>query len=91
MDSTKCCGHRETYNMPRSVYENFETKAMGKLCKVSLKNPRMKKEYKAVTGQLKQGVHPVNLSEKSTYVRSTKILVKKPEGRYLVEVSDASA
>ena len=51
----------------------------------------MKKEYKAVTGQLKQGVHPVNLSEKSTYVRSTKILVKKPEGKYLVEVSDASA
>lgn len=91
LDSTKCYAHREAYNMPRSVSENFETNAVKKLCKASLKNPRTKKEYKAVKDLLKQGVHPINLSEKSTYVSPTKVLVKKPEGRYLVEVSDTSA
>lgn len=91
LDSTKCYGHREAYNMPRSVSENFETKAVKKLSKISLKNPRLKKEYKAVKDLLKEGVHPVNLSEKSTYVSPTKVLVKKPEGRYLVDVSDTNA
>jgi hypothetical protein len=73
------------------IEAGFDIVYVGKLCKASLKNPRMKKEYKAVTDQLKQGVHPVNLSERSTYVSPTKVLVKKPEGRYLVEVSDTSA
>jgi len=90
LDSTKCYGHREAYNMPRSVSENLETKAVKKLYKTSLKNPRLKKEYKAVKDLLKEGVHPVNLSEKSAYVSPTKVLVKKPEGRYLVDVSDTN-
>ena len=91
LDSTKCYGHREASNMPRSVSENFETKAVKKLCKRSLQNPRIKKEYKAVKDLLKQGVHPISLSEKSDYVSPTKVLVKKPEGRYLVDVSDTTA
>ena len=91
LDSTKCYGHREAYNMPRSVSENLETKAVKKLYKISLKNPRLKKEYKAVKDLLKEGVHPVNLSKKSAYVSPTKVLVKKPEGRYLVDVSDTNA
>jgi len=33
----------------------------------------------------------VNLSNKSTYISSTKVLVKKPEGRYIVDVSDTEA
>ena len=44
LDSTKCYGHREAYDMPRSVSENWETKAVKKLYKTSLKNPRFKKE-----------------------------------------------
>ncbi len=91
LDSTKCYAHREAYNTPRSVSENFETNAVKKLCKASLKNPRVKKEYKGVKDLLKQGVHPINLSEKSTYVSPTKVLVKKAEGRYLVDVSDTNA
>jgi len=91
LDSTKCYGHREAYNMPRSVSENWETKAVKKLYKTSLKNPRLKKEYKAVKDLLKEGVHPVNLSKRSAYVSPTKVLVKKPEGRYLVDVSDTNA
>ena len=71
--------------------ENFETNAVKKLSKASLKNPRVKKEYKAVKDLLEEGVHPINLSEKSTYVSSTKVLVKKPEGRYLIGVSDTNA
>lgn len=90
LDSTKCYGHREAYNMPRSVSERFETNAVKKLYKTSLKNPRLKKEYKAVKDLFKEGVHPVNLSKKSTYVSPTKVLVKKPEGRYLVDVSDTN-
>mmetsp|Transcript_26841 Transcript_26841/g.44220 ORF Transcript_26841/g.44220 Transcript_26841/m.44220 type:complete len:227 (-) Transcript_26841:1597-2277(-) len=78
-------------NRPRSVSESFETNAVKKLSKTSLKNPRLQKEYESVKALLKEGVHPVNLSEKSTYVSSTKVLVKKPEGRYLIEVSDTSA
>lgn len=91
LDSTKCYGHREAYDMPRSVSENFETKAIKKLYKLSLKNPNLKKEYKDVKDLLKKGIHPVNIWKKSTFVSPTKVLVKKPEGRYLVDVSDTDA
>lgn len=91
LDLTKCYGHREAFNMPRSVVESFQTKAVKKLAKISLKNTRFQKEYESVKNLLREGVHPVNLSEKSTYVSSDKVLVKKPEGRYLIEVSDTSA
>jgi len=37
--STKCYGHREAYNMPRSVSQNLETKVVKKLYNLSLKNP----------------------------------------------------
>jgi len=77
--------------MPRTVTENFKTSSVKKLSKASLKNPNLKKEYKAVRSKIEEGVHPVNLSEKSTYVSSTKVLVKKSEGRYLVDVSDTNA
>ena len=73
--------------MPRSVSERFETKAVKNLAKISLKNPRVNKEYLEIKAQIEQGVHPVNLSNKSTYISSTKVLVKKPEGRYIVDVS----
>jgi len=91
LDSTKCYGHREGYNTPRSVSEYWATKAIKKVYDTSLKNPKVKKEYKAIKDLLKEGVHPVNLSEKSTYVSSTKVLVKKPESRYIVDVSDTEA
>ena len=91
LDSTKCYGHREAYNMPRSVSERFETNAVKNLAKISLKNPRVNKEYLEIKAQIEQGVHPVNLSNKSTYISSTKVLVKKPEGRYIVDVSDTEA
>ena len=77
--------------MPRSVSENLETKAVKKLYNLSLKNPNLKKEYKDVKDLLNKGIHPVNIGKKSTFVSPTKVLVKKPEGRYLVEVSDSSA
>ena len=76
--------------MPLSVSENFETNAVKNLSKASLKNPRVKKEYKVIKELIEQGVYPVNLSAKSTYVSPMKVLIKKPEGRYLVEVSDSS-
>ena len=91
LDSTKCYGHREAYNTPRSVSERFVTNSVKNLAKISLKNPRVKKEYLEIKAQIEQGVHPVNLSNKSTYVSSTKVLVKKPEGRYIVDVSDTEA
>ena len=91
LDSTKCYGHREAYNMPRSVSENLETKAVKKLYNLSLKNPNLKKEYKDVKDLLNKGIHPVNIGKKSTFVSPTKVLVKKPEGRYLVDVSDTHA
>lgn len=91
LDTTKCYGHREAYNMPRSVSERFETNAVKNLAKTSLKNPLVKKEYSIVKNLIKKGVHPINISTKSTYVSSTKVLVKKGEGRYLVEVSDTHA
>jgi len=91
VDSTKCYGHREGYNMPRSVSEKFETKAVRKLAETSLKNPKLKKEYGNVMGLLEEGVHPINIGKKSTYVGSTKVLVKKTEGRYIVDISDTHA
>lgn len=89
LDSTKCYGHREAYNTPRSVSKNFKTSAVKKLSNTSLKNPRLNK--KAIKAKIEEGVHPVNLSDKSTYVSSSKVLVKKSEGRYLVDVSDIDA
>lgn len=49
------------------------------------------KEYKAVKDLLKERVYPVNLWKKATFVSPTKVLVKKPEGRYLVDISDTHA
>lgn len=62
-----------------------------KLSKDSLKNQRMKKEYQAVKDQLEQGIHPVDIGRKSAYADATKVLVKKKEGRYMIDVSDTSA
>ena len=90
LDSTRCYAHREALDMLRSVSERFQTKAVKKLSKTCLKNPRLQKEYKSVKDLLRKGVYSTNLSKKSTYVSSTIILVKKPEGRYLMEVSDTS-
>lgn len=94
LQSIYCYAHREGYkgyNTPRSVSENFETKAVKKLYNTSLKNPRVRKKYQGVKDSLRKGVHTINLSEKSVYVSSTKVLVKKPEGRYLIYVSDTNA
>ena len=74
--------------MPRSVSENFETKAVKNLYSLSLKNPKLKKEYKNVKGLLNEGIHPVNIRKKSTFVSPTKVLVKS---RYLIDVSDTHA
>lgn len=90
LDSTKCYGHREAYNMPRSVSEKLETNAIRNLYKKSLKNSKVKKEYNAIKNKMEEGIHPVNLSQKSTYVSATKVLVKKPQGRYIVDVSETS-
>jgi len=76
------------------VSERFETNAVKNLAKISLKNPRVNKEYLEIKAQIEQGVHPANLSNKSTYITyisSTKVLVKKSDGRYIVDVSDTEA
>lgn len=54
----------------------------------SFRNPIVKREYQFVKNQLQDGIHPVNLSQKSTFVSSTKVLVKKSEGRYIIDVSE---
>ena len=90
-DTTKCYGHREGFNIPRSVSERFETNAVRKVARTALRDPLFKKEYEFVKSELEQGIHPVNLSAKSTYVSSTKVLVKKGEGRYIVEISETNA
>lgn len=89
-DTTKCYGHREAFNMPRVVSEKFETNAAKKVAKMALKHPELKTEYASVKQEMELGTHPVNLSAKSTYVSSTKVLVKKSEGRYIVDVSDTN-
>lgn len=91
LDSTKRYGHREDFNMPRSVSENLEPKAVKNLCNLSLKNPNLKREYKGVKDLFKKGIHPLNIGKKSTFVSPTKVLVKKPKGRYLIDVSDTHA
>ena len=88
LDSTKCYGHREAYNMPRSVSEQFETTAVSKLATDSLKNSYMQKEYTRIKKSLNDGIHPVNIGKKSTFVSADKVLIKASKGRYLVKVSD---
>ncbi len=88
LDSTKCYGHREAYNMPRSLYERFESNAVSKLAKNSLKDPTMKKEYTRIKKSLNDGIHPVNIGKKSTFVSADTVLIKAAKGRYLAKVSD---
>jgi len=78
-------------NAPRKINEKFESKAVKKLVKKALNNQDVKKEYDQIKKRIEEGVHPVNLSNKSTYISSTKVLVKKSEGRYIVDVSDTEA
>ena len=61
LDSTKCYGHREAYDMPREVTEQFETSAVSKLAKSSLKTPGLKKEYGRVQKSIQKGIHPINV------------------------------
>lgn len=51
---------------------------------------RKKRTYREFAGLSGSDTFTV-LSEKLTYVSPRKVSVKKPEGRYLVEVSDTSA
>ena len=88
LDSTKCYGHREAYDMPREVTERFKASAVSKLAKNSLKNPLLKKEYARVKKSIKQGIHPINVGYNSAFVSSDKVLIKCLKGRYLVEVGD---
>lgn len=76
LDSTKCYGHREAYNIPREVTERFEASAVSKLVKHSLRNPRFKKEYARVQKSMKEGIHPINVGYKSAFVSSDKVLIK---------------
>jgi len=88
LDSTKCYGHREAYDMPREVTERFEASAVSKLVKNSLKDPLLKKEYARVKKSMKEGIHPINVGYNSAFVSSDKVLIKCSKGRYLVEVGD---
>jgi hypothetical protein len=88
LDSTKCYGHREAYDMPREVTERFEASAVSKLAKNSLKDPLLKKEYARVKKSMKEGIHPINVGYNSAFVSSDKVLIKCSKGRYLVEVGD---
>ena len=74
--------------MPRSVTEQFESKAVKKVAKTSLKNPLFKKEYARVKQEIEQGIHPINVGYNSVFVSSDKVLIKCSTGRYLVEVGD---
>ena len=88
LDSTKCYGHREAYDMPREVTERFEASAVSKLAKNSLKDPLLKKEYARVKKSMKEGIHPINVGYNSAFVSSDKLLIKCSKGQYLVEVGD---
>lgn len=55
------------------------------------KNLIEKREYRLVKSQLEVGIHPVNLSERSTFVSSTENNSKKNRGRCIVDVSDTHA
>lgn len=88
LDTTKCYAHREGFNTPRTIFENLETSGIKKLCRTSLQQQALRKEYNRLKDSLAEGIHPVNAGKKSTYVGSDKVLVKKSEGRYLVQVSD---
>ena len=64
-DSTRCYANREADDMPRSVTERFESKAVSNLAKKSLTNPDAKKEYARIQERIKVGIHPVNIGKKS--------------------------
>ena len=48
----------------------------------------MKKEYTNIKKSLNDGIHPVNIGKKSTFVSADTVLIKVAIGRYLVKVSD---
>lgn len=90
LELSRCYARREDFDIPRSVVENFGPKSVKKLAKVALKSPDLKNEYQSITTKLSQGIHPVKISERSTYVSADMVLIKKPVGRYLVKISDST-
>lgn len=88
LDSTKCYGHREAYNTPRSYTERFDSNTAAKLAKNALKDPILKKEYAKIKNSLNEGIHPINIGKKSAFVSADKVLIKAAKGRYLAKVSD---
>ena len=79
LEEELCSLSDQPQNAARTVTEKFD------------KSNVVKNEYKEVKELLNKGIHPVNIGKKSTFVSSTKVLIKKPEGRYLVNVSDTHA
>lgn len=75
LEEELCSLSDQPQNAARTVTEKFD------------KSNVVKNEYKEVKELLNKGIHPVNIVKKSTFVSSTKVLIKKPEGRYLVEIS----
>jgi hypothetical protein len=61
------------------------------LYKEAMKNPRIKQEYQNIKNLLEEGIHPVNIGKNSAFVSSTKVLIKKGEARYIVDVSETTA
>lgn len=53
----------------------------------ALKNQILKREYAALKINLEKGTNPVEIGNKSTAVGHDKVLIKKGNGRYLVQVS----
>jgi len=77
--------------MPCEVTKQFEASAISKLANKLLKTPALKTEYERVKTAIKEGIHPVNIGSKSTFVSANKVLIKCPKGRYLVEVVNTKA
>lgn len=71
------------------ITENFQSNAVKRLVKKSLKNAKVKREYAKIKKQLKDVIDPVQIGSKSAKLRGNKVLIKGKHGRYLVEtISD---
>ena len=72
------------------LLKTFKNKsnAVKKLVKTALKDQDVLNEYTRIKKRLQEGINPVDIGKKSTLVSSNKVLIKRDEGRYLVEVSE---
>ena len=81
-DEEETCGLNDN---PVRIVNEEDLSCVKRITKKALSNNDVKKDYERIKTRLKNGVHPMDVSKKSTSLGEDFYLIKGSEGRYVVE------